>query len=113
MSMNVYIEFEREVLVISTQKVEMQRVIYSLWQTPTDVSYSIIESANPFEVYSDYVLSVSGEQKFPIYADDDLFCQREPIGTETIHEGKYHLEELKEDIEGYKKSGYVAVWKVR
>jgi hypothetical protein len=107
MSMNIYFEASREVRVLSTGRNAVQKVqIHDVWQTPTDISYKICESADPIQEYFDWVMSVSEEQTIPVYADDDVFCEREPIGSKTYHPGKEHIEDLKKYFNALIKEGY-------
>ncbi len=56
------------------------------------------------KAYTDYILSISNTHVENIYADDDVWCEREPIGTREYNWGLEHVEELndwcKEAIDG-------------
>ena len=106
MSMNIYIDASREVTVNKTGKVSTQTITFSAWQTPTDVTYKILESADHKQAYIDYILLHSGDREMPVYADDDIFCCNGPIGTETYNSGKEHVAKLIEWITDAEEEGY-------
>lgn len=111
--MNILIYGEREIIIPAIDKQETQTKQVFVFQTPTEVSYEILESSDPIAVYCDYVLSVSEETTIDIYSVNDFFQECEPIGTETFHRGKDHIEELMQDIQSLKESGYKIKFDVR
>jgi len=106
MSMNIQFIAEREVFVPSINKYDKQIEEIETWQTPTDVTFDIYNAENPVQVYFNWVLSVSAEMEEPIYANDDIFCEREPIRYEKYHPGKIHIEEFKSTLAILEKEGY-------
>jgi spore cortex formation protein SpoVR/YcgB (stage V sporulation) len=59
---------------------------FSLWQTPTSVTYEIVNSDDPYQAYLDWLCTVCPEATVECneYAIDDFFCKREPIGVITV-----------------------------
>lgn len=106
MSMNLHIIAEREVLVVKTKKKDVQSIEFGAWQTPTDVSYKIQKAADPIQAYKDWVLAQSFDEEEPVYAEDDLWGEREPIGTETYNAGKEHITDLDCWVEEAQDEGY-------
>ena len=58
MSMNLNLCATREVIVKKTGKPSVQHEKFDLIQTPTEVTYKIMESKNIFEAYKEYVLTL-------------------------------------------------------
>lgn len=106
MSMNLTIAAERKVKVKGTGKVKKEYRRLSRWQTPTDVTYSIIAQADPLKAYCDWVLSVSKDEEEPVYAKDDIFGEREPVGYRVYNAGKEHVEELQKKIQELVEEGW-------
>lgn len=106
MSMNLYVEATREVTVTKTGKSSVQKISFGLWQTPTEVTYAILESPDVKQAYINWVKSNSSVDKYPIYADDDLFRDREPIGYEDVNAGEDHIRELEEWAKTCEDEGY-------
>ena len=115
MSMNVHIIGTRKIKVIKTRKTETQRIYFYEWQTPTNDSYRILNSADPIQSYRNWVLERAPdmEEREPEYAPDDWLCERDPIGETISNAALEHIQELDEwiaesEAEGYKIS--VEVW---
>jgi len=106
MSINIHFIAEREIYVPSINKYDLQIEHIDVWQTPTDVSRDIHKAKDVVQAYFNWVLSVSEEIEKPVYADDDIFCEKEPIKYEKYHPGKEHIEELKDEFDVLKKEGY-------
>ena len=106
MSTNIHISAEREVQVIKTGKISKQKIYFSEWQTPTDVTYKIMAAEDKVQAYKDWVLSISEDVEQPVYADDDIFQEDEPIGTETYNSGKEHVVELDAWLKDALEEGY-------
>ena len=73
-----------------------------LWQTSTDVTRKILKSDNIFDAYKEWILSRSYDRMRPVYADDDIFNEREPVGTEIINYGRDHIADVKEWLDDHK-----------
>ena len=106
MSMNLHVEATRKVIVAKTGKESAQRVSLCLWQTPTDVTYAILDAKDVKQAYIDWVKSVSKPQKYPVYADDDVLCDRDPIGYEDVDHGAVHIRELNDWFKMCEDEGY-------
>lgn len=106
MSMNLHLSGKREVTVNKTGAVSNQTIDFNLYQTPTTVTRAALASGDPKGAYVIYVKSVSKDVQEPVYAEDDIFCESDPIGFEIHNAGNDHLKELEEflvmcDSEGY------------
>lgn len=109
MSMNLYVEASREVIVVKTGKKEIETCEYELWQTPTNVTRKALARDNPIEVYRKWVQGVhTAEYKEPIYDEKLLndYDVEKVIGYKTISFGEQHLKELASWIERIQESGY-------
>jgi hypothetical protein len=106
MSTNIHIVAEREVQVIKTGKISKQTFHFSEWQTPTKITYQIAAAADKVQAYKDWVLSISEDTEEPIYAEDDVFNEEEPIGTRTYNSGKEHCAELDQWVKEVTEEGY-------
>ena len=96
MSINIHFIATREVKVIKTGKINTQEISFNEWQTPSDVTRKIMASANPVQAYKDWILSVSNDRIVNIFAEDDIFEERGPIGKEVFNAGKEHIEKFDE-----------------
>ena len=94
MSMNILIKGTREVRVISTGKLAVQSIEFSALQTPTTITLDILASNHPASIYKAWVLSFSEDETVDVFAEDDLWNEGEPIGTETFNVGKEHVAEF-------------------
>lgn len=99
MSINIHIKGTRQVQVIKTGNIFSQTENFRVLQTPTDVTHKIMKSTNKLQAYKDWVLSIYEDVEEQVYADDDIFQEREPIGTETYNSGKSHIDDLDAWIE--------------
>lgn len=106
MSTNIHIVGIREVMVVKTGKVSTQSIKFGEWQTPTAVTYQIMAAADKVQAYKDWVLSVSEAEEQPVYAEDDIFGEDEPIGTELYHSGLEHNAEFDEWVKNATEEGY-------
>lgn len=111
MSMNIYIEATREVKVVKTGKIVLQKIHWEAWQTPTTVTYSIVASDDPAQCYRDWAMLLEPYIQ-DIYAEDDIWQERDPIGTQVINPSIGHIEEFDAwlkmcDEEGYTVTYYV------
>lgn len=57
MSMNIFVEATREIIVKKTDKESKQSQFVKVWQTPTNISYEIQKTENPLEAYCNWVNS--------------------------------------------------------
>ena len=114
--MNIYIYATR---VISfkdkkgKKKTETQTTVFNVLQTPTEVTYEIVKSNDPAQVYIDWVLrECSVDEQWPVYADDDFMQEREPIGVEIVNQGKEHVEKFRQWMIWMEEKGYEIKYEV-
>ena len=99
MSTSIHWTAVREIRVVKTGKTSTQEIHFNGLQTPTRVTWEImeseiIESADPTQTYKDWVLrECSVDEEFPVYAEDDVLCEN-PIGVEIYNAGKEHIEKF-------------------
>jgi hypothetical protein len=107
MSTNIHFQAERKVQELSTGKIKTERLnIPYTWQTPTDVTKMIMKSSDPTQAYIDWVLSQSKDEQHPVYADDDVLCEREPVRYVTINDAEEYIMWFKETLDNMKTDGY-------
>lgn len=95
MSINIHVRATREIVVVKTGVNEIQSVACSMiWQTPTKISNEIMNSDDKKHAYIEWVKSISTDEEIPIYAEDDIFSERDPIGFEKVNSGLMHVEEF-------------------
>lgn len=109
MSMNIDIWGTREVVVTKTGAKDTQTCQFDCWQTPTTVTRAILATSDPIQAYKDWVLSRSCPIEEPVFAEDDFFQDRDPIGVEIVHPGVDHCAELDEWLVACKQAGYEIV----
>lgn len=110
MSMNLYIYAEREVRVVKTGRVSTQRIEFDTWQTPTVVTYKILNASDRAVAYMDWVKSESYDEQIPVYAADDLYEEREPVRYSVYNVGLDHLEGFKEWLTMVEEEGYNVIY---
>lgn len=101
MSINIYFEAAREIIVKKTGKTDIQTIDRECWQTPTNVTYKIHNSQDPVKAYCDWVLSQSEDETVDVFDDDENF-----IGRKVINFGKEHVNEFLEWVDEMKRNGY-------
>lgn len=110
MSTNIHIRATREVVVVKTGRTDAQEISFPVWQTPTAVTMMIKASADPLEAYKNWILKeCSQDEEFPVYADDDIFGEGEPVGKEIYNAGKEHVEQFEQWLEMCREEGYTVV----
>lgn len=113
MSMNIFVEATREIIVKKTGKESKQSKFIEVWQTPTNVSYEIQMAENPLEAYYDWILTNSSDEKEPIYAPGDLFCEGDVIGYKIYNAGIEHVEKIRKEVSDLLEEVYeitVGIW---
>ena len=97
MSTNIHFFGQRKVVVVTTKKIEIQREKIGGVQTPTDVTWQIMQSSDVRKAYTDWVMEQFGtDEQVPVFAEDDVWEEGEPIGTKTINDGKRLVDEFNE-----------------
>jgi len=109
MSMNLQVSGERTVTVNKTGKKSKQTTHFSLWQTPTEVTRAALKG-NPKQFYIDWVKERSEDETEEVFAEDDIWCEREPIGTRTSNPGLEHIAELEQWLKECEDEGYELEW---
>lgn len=106
MSTNIHIIAKRKILVLSTNKTDVQQIKFPVWQTPTTVTQQIMQKQDKICEYKRWVLSVSEDKVENIYAKEDSFCENKPIGTRVYNAGKEHIAEFEHWLSDCEKNGY-------
>lgn len=106
MSTNIHICGIRNIIVIKTGAVSSQRTDFSAWQTPSTITSQIMAASNKLQVYKDWVLSKSVIINEPVYASDDILCEKEPMGTRIYDVGNEHIKELDQWLQTMAVEGY-------
>jgi hypothetical protein len=89
--------------VIGKQEFEFE---FELYQTPTELTYTCLRSEDTLATYIEWVRKHSSTEIQPIFAEDDIWGERNPIGTESINYGEIHIEELLNWLKKYEQ------WKI-
>lgn len=95
MSTNIHIYAERDIFVPKINRTAVQTIKFEqVWQTSTLDTRMIMESSDKIQAYKDWVMSrsCSVDREEPVYAKDDYFQEREPVGVKIVNEGKVHID---------------------
>jgi len=107
MSTNIHFLATREIQVIRTGQRETQEQYFEgVWQTPTPVTRQLMAQADPVLAYRDWILEINEDYQVDVYAEDDMFREREPVGTETRNNGDDHCAEFDAWVESRREQGY-------
>ena len=109
MSLNLHLVGKRPItfkMGDGTEGSEIQERVIELWQTSSDTTRQLIRAQDPIQAYKDWVMSCSQDETEPLFAEDDLFCEREPIGTWTRNPGRGHCEQITAEIEALERQGF-------
>lgn len=109
MSMNIFIYGTREAFAIKGKSLIQFKDTkkFESWQTRTKETYQIMNSDNPVQAYKDCILErYCREESHEIYADDDFFAEREPIGYKTIDPAAEHVKEFQEWLDEMNAGGF-------
>ena len=109
MSTNIHFRAQRDIQVIKTGEITQEVRHLGVWQTPTEVTWEIKNSVDPIKAYADWVAAQTGDEQEPIYAEDDIFSEGEPVGFETINVGKLAAAEFLEIVDIMQKEGFEIV----
>jgi hypothetical protein len=106
--MNIAFEATREIQVVKTGERDTQRLVYDVWQTPTDITYQIARASDPIQAYKDWVMAGDGcVYTSMIFAEDDPFEEGEPIGEEIVDPRVDHLADFDAWVEEMSQNGWV------
>lgn len=100
MSANIHIIAKRLISFVNGHgKIDHdEQVEYvDVWQTPSEVTREIMKD-HPVQAYKDWVISRSQDREELLFADDDIFCEGEPVGTKIVNEGQEHIARLDAEI---------------
>ena len=110
MSTNIHIVAQREIKVVKTGKTAVQEIHFPEWQTPTRITWEIMESADRIQAYKDWILrECSRDEEQLIYAEDDIWGEHEPIGKTIYNDGKDHIAQFEEWLAMCEEEGYTVV----
>jgi len=110
MSMNVFIVAEREIffkLADGSIGHDVQRLKFDAWQTRTEETNRILASENPAAAYIAWVEARNNPTKVPVFADEDIFGEGEPVGFKTVCEATEHVKCLRDWMSAAEAKGYV------
>lgn len=93
-----------------TEGTDTQSVYFDAWQTPTGVTREIVTASDPLAVYINWITVNDAMVSDPVYAEDDIWCEREPVDTKEYWRGRAHIAELLEWIESVKSRGFTVQW---
>jgi hypothetical protein len=114
--MNVYITANRKIAFKKKngrRSVGIQTINFDAWQTPTNVTCEIVKSADPRQAYINWILAErSQDEEVLVYAEDDIFEDRAPVGKKTYNPGKEHVEKFREWIREVEEEGYTIKFEV-
>lgn len=110
MSMNIMITATRKITFKKKngkRSGDIQTVKFNEWQTPTKITKEILASKDPAHAYINWVLTeCSHDIETPVFAEDDIFENGEPIYTEIFNPGKAHVEEFCAWIANVEENGF-------
>ena len=109
MSRNIRIEARRIIQVVKTGAIDTQTTEFDVWQTPTRVTWDIMNPESVdlrLQAYRDWVISACEDEIENVYAEDDPFQECNPVGTVVINFGRDHISKLDEwlrlvELEGW------------
>ena len=106
MSINIHFRAVRDIQVIKTGEITQEFRHLGVWQTPTEVTREIMNNADPIKAYADWAAAETGDEQAPIYAEDDIWCEGEPVGFETVNVGKVAAAEFLETVKILQAEGF-------
>lgn len=113
MSTNIHIYGKRDILVVKTQKLEVQTIKFKwVYQTSSDETEKIMQADDRVQAYKDCIMSQSWaiDREELIYDEDDIFHEDDPIGTRVVNDGKDHIAILNGWLDVCKEDGYTVVF---
>ena len=61
-------------------------------------------------MYVNWINSIDAKQIVEVYAEDDFWCEREPVDYEDCWPGRDHVRNLLEWIESVQSRGFTVQW---
>lgn len=115
MSMNVYITASRKITFKKKNGKRgggIQTLSFNALQTPTNVTYKIVNSADPKQEYIEWVKSCGRVEQIPVYEEDDIFGEKEPIRYDEYDWAAEHIELFEQWIVDVEEEGYAVKFEV-
>ena len=109
MSTNIRIHAHRMIQVVKTGALDTQSTHFDAWQMPTTATWHImnpVDLMSRLQAYRDWVLSTCEDEREPVYAEDDLFHDGEPVGFSLVNHGRDHLARLDEWLQLIERDGW-------
>lgn len=96
----------REVLVLKTNKSEIETKYFDLWLMTSKEYKKVLQSNNPFKAYKDWVMQIDSKKIIPVYKEEDEFGEFEPIAYDEIDYSSLHIDGLETWILQMEEEGY-------
>jgi hypothetical protein len=96
----------RQIEIVKTGVQETQFEYFACWDVSTEIVNNILNSENKLLEYTNWILSTTGIEKFPIYFEGDHFQQGPIDYYEEVHVGEAHIEDLVYWMRLYENQGY-------
>ena len=115
MSMNILIYGERRVSFKDKQgkrKTSTQTIKFNAMQTPTKVTYNIMEQADKAAAYIEYIKRLSNPEQLAVYAEDDVFGEGQPVKYIHYDWTEEHINTFIEWIHTVEEDGYTVKFEV-
>jgi hypothetical protein len=109
MSTNIRIHAHRMIQVVKTGALDTQSTEFDAWQTPTTDTWHIMnatDTAGRLQAYRDWVIGTCEDEWESVYAEDDLFQEREPVGFNMVNHGRDHIAWLDEWLQLLEQTGW-------
>lgn len=107
MSTNIHFIAHREVKVIMTNRISTQEIKFDVFQTPARVTHEIMASEDRAQAYKAWVLrECSQDQEFDVFAEDDVWEERDPVGKRIYNAGKEHIENFEAWLKMCEEEGF-------
>ena len=107
MSTNIHFLASREITVNRTGKTDTQTRHLQVWQSNSEETRKIMQSTDPVQGYVDWVIRrFDQDEQEPVYAEDDVFGQRDPVRFETYNPGRQHAAEFLRTVEELRADGW-------
>lgn len=105
MSTNIHFHAVRDIIVKTGKQTTQEIIFEDVWRTSTHVTMEIIKG-DPIQAYKDYIISQSEDQELPVYDENDIFCEYDPVGVDIYNAGKEHLAQFEEWLKMCDEEGF-------
>lgn len=109
MSTNITIFATRDILVIKTNKLEVQAIRFEcICQTSTAETKQIMQAPDKIQAYKNWIMSREWalDREELVYAEDDIFHEETPIGKKIVNDGIDHIKRLDDWLDMCAEQGY-------